>query len=58
MMPVSHALEILLTLALVLHVLCKQSFLHQVFLVSLIAARFIFKLDISRATTCLKCYMK
>lgn len=52
MMPASHALEILLTLALVLHVLCNQSFLHQAFLVSLIAARFIFKLDISRATTC------
>lgn len=50
MMPASHALEILLTLALVLHFLCKQSFLHQAFLVSLIAA--LFKLDISRATAC------
>lgn len=54
MMPASHlnALEILLTLALVLHILCKESFLHQALLVSLIATRFIFKLDTSRATTC------
>lgn len=47
MMPASHlnALEILLTLALVLHILCKESFLHQALLVSLIATRFIFMLD-------------